>query len=84
VILKQQNEDQKGLWIEKVIPDSPAEKAGLLAGDQFFSVEGKTITTVKDIHHALGEKGWGNNITFIILREGLKKEITVTLPPLKD
>jgi hypothetical protein len=39
---------------------------------------------VKDIHHALAEKGWGNNITFIILREGLKKEITVTLPPLKD
>jgi uncharacterized iron-regulated protein len=84
VILKQQKEDQKGLWIEKVIPDSPAEKAGLLAGDQFFSVEGKAITQVKDIHHALAEKGWGNTITFIILREGLKKEITVTLPPLKD
>jgi predicted metalloprotease with PDZ domain len=84
VILKQQKEDQKGLWIEKVIPDSPAEKAGLLPGDQFFSVEGKAITTVKDIHHALAEKGWGNTITFTILREGLKKEITVTLPPLKD
>jgi uncharacterized iron-regulated protein len=84
VILKQQKEDQKGLWIEKVIPDSPAEKAGLLPGDQFFSVEGKAITTVKDIHHALAEKGWGNDITFTILREGLKKEITVTLPPLKD
>ena len=84
VILKQQKEGQKGLWIEKVIPDSPAEKAGLLPGDQFFSVEGKAITQVKDIHHALAEKGWGNDITFTILREGLKKEITVTLPPLKD
>jgi len=84
VILKQQKEDQKSLWIERVIPDSPAEKAGLLPGDQFFSVEGKAITTVKDIHHALAEKGWGNDITFTILREGLKKEITVTLPPLKD
>ena len=84
VILKQQKEDQKSLWIERVIPDSPAEKAGLLPGDQFFSVEGKAITQVKDIHHALAEKGWGNDITFTILREGLKKEITVTLPPLKD
>jgi uncharacterized iron-regulated protein len=84
VILKQQKEDQKGLLIEKVIPDSPAEKAGLLPGDEFFSVDGKAITRVKDIHHALAEKGWGNDITFIILREGLKKEITVTLPPLND
>jgi uncharacterized iron-regulated protein len=84
VILRQQKEDQKGLWIEKVISDSPAEKAGLLRGDQFFSVEGKEITKVKDIHDALTQKGWGNNITFVILREGVKKEITVTLPPLKD
>ena len=84
VILKQQKEDQKGLWIEKVIPDTPAEKAGFLSGDQLFSVEGKVITQVKDIHHALAEKGWGNDITFTILRKGLKKEITVTLPPLKD
>ncbi len=84
VILTQQKEDQKGLWIEKVLPESPAEKAGLLPGDQFISVEGKEITKIKDIHHALEEKGWGNDITFTILREGEKKEITVTLPSLKD
>jgi hypothetical protein len=84
VILKQQKEDQKGLWIEKVIPDSPAEKAGLLPGDQLLSIEGKAIKQVKDIHHALAEKGWGNTVTLTILREGLKKDITVTLPSLKN
>jgi uncharacterized iron-regulated protein len=83
VVLKQK-EDQKGLWIERVIPDSPAEKAGLLSGDQFIAVEGKEIGKVKDIHNALAEKGWGKEITFTILREGVRKEITVTLPPLKD
>lgn len=66
--------------IEKVLPGSPAEKAGLLPGDQFLSVEGKAITQVKDIHHALAEKGWGKEINFSIIREGTKKEITVTLP----
>jgi uncharacterized iron-regulated protein len=84
VILTQQKEDQKGLWIEKVIPDSPAEKAGLLLGDQLMVVEGKEIVKVKDIHNALDQKGWSNEIKFTIIREGLKKEITVTLPPLEN
>ncbi len=83
VVLKEK-EDSKGLWIEKVIPESPAEKAGLLPGDQFIAVEGKEITKVKDIHGALSEKGWGKEITVTILRDGQKKEITVTLPPLNE
>jgi uncharacterized iron-regulated protein len=80
VILKQQQEDQKGLWIEKVLPGSPAEKAGLLPGDQFISVEGKEVTRVKDIHKVLEQKGWGVEINFTIIRGGTQKEITVTLP----
>ena len=65
-----------------MIPDSPAEKAGLLLGNQLMAVEGKEIVKVKDIHNALEQKGWGNDIKFTIIREGLKKEITVTFPPL--
>ncbi len=80
VILKQQQEDQKGLWIERVLPGSPAEKAGLLPGDQFISVEGSEVTNVKDIHKALEQKGWGKEITFTIVRQGMKKEISVNLP----
>jgi len=83
VVLKTK-EDLKGLWIEQVIPGSPAEKAGLLPGDQFVAVEGIEIKEVKEIHHALAEKGWGKEITFTILREGAKKEIVVTLPLSKD
>lgn len=83
-IVFKQDWDQKGLWIERVIPASPAEKAGLRPGDQLIAVEGIEIREVKEIHHALAEKGWGKDITFTIIRQGLKKEITVTLPPLKD
>jgi len=83
VVLKQR-EDQKGLWVERVIPDSPAEKAGLLSGDQLISVEGKEIAKAKDIHDAVIQKGLGKDIHMTILREGIKKEMTVTLPPLKD
>ena len=83
VILKTK-EDLKGLVIEKALPGSPAEKAGLLPGDQLIAVEGKEITEIKDIHRALEQKGWGNDITFTILREGKQKEIMLQLPPLED
>jgi uncharacterized iron-regulated protein len=83
VILKTK-EDLKGLVIENVLPGSPAEKAGLLPGDQLIAVEGIEIREVKEIHHALSEKGWGNDVTFTISREGKQKEITVHLPPLED
>ena len=67
-----------------MIPESPAEKAGLLSGDQFIAIEGKEIREVKEIHHALAEKGWGKDITLTIIREGMKKEITVTLPSVEE
>ena len=72
--------DLEGLQIERVIPGSPAEKAGLLAGDELLTVEGRGITKVKDIHDAVIQKGWTKDITFTILREGMKRDVTVTLP----
>ena len=75
---------KKRLWFERVIPGSPAEKVGLPPVDQLIAVEGIEIKEVKEIHHALLEKGWGNDITFTILRRGVKKEITVTLSLLKE
>ena len=80
-VLLREKEDPKGIWIERVIPQSPAEKAGLLSGDQFLAVDGKEVTTVREIQDALAEKGWGKDVIITILREGLKGEITVILPP---
>jgi len=83
IVLKEK-EDLKEVWIERVIPESPAEKAGLLPGDQFIAIEGKEIKKMKDIHDAFVKKGWGKDINITIIREGEKKEIKITLPPLKD
>jgi uncharacterized iron-regulated protein len=83
-VLLREGEDPKGIWIERVIPQSPAEKAGLQAGDQLLAIDGKKVTTVREIQDALAEKGWGKDVTVTILREGSKKEIGVTLPPLEE
>jgi len=71
---------QEGLEIERIVPGSPAEKAGLLPGDRLMAVEGKEIRAVREIHEALEEKGWDKEIKFTIIREGLKIEVTVAIP----
>ena len=80
VFLKE-GDGSQGLRIERVVPGSPAEKAGLAPGDHILAVEGNEISEVEEIHEALSRKGWGKDISLTVAREGMKKEITVTLPP---
>jgi uncharacterized iron-regulated protein len=83
IVLKEK-EDPGRVWIERVMPESPAERAGLLPGDQFVSIDGKEVQNLKDIHDAVAHKGREKGIVMIILREGVRREITVTLPTLKE
>jgi len=79
VVLKEK-EEAKGVLIERVIPGSPAEKAGLLPEDHILSVDGKEIKKLKDLHDAIAPKGRGKEVIIIILRESSEKKISVTLP----
>ena len=83
IVLKTE-EGRGGVWIERVIPESPAEKAGLLPGDQLIAIEGKEMIRVKDIQDAVSQKGWGKDINIIILRKGVREEMTVKLPPVEE
>lgn len=72
--------DEK-LVIVSPLKDSPAEKAGLLPGDQVYLVDGDPASdmTVWDaIMRIRGEKG--TNVTLTIVRDGIEDpfEITVT------
>ena len=42
-----------GIRVEKVVPDSPAERAGLRAGEDITHVEGQRITSIADMQWAL-------------------------------
>jgi uncharacterized iron-regulated protein len=79
-VLLQKKDGSGGLWIERVLPESPAEKAGLASGDRIVAVEGTETEEVAEIHRILTEKGWGSEVRFIILRDGTRKEIKVILP----
>ena len=82
--------DQQGILIEEVMPDSPADEAGLRGGDQVTTLDGYQVSLGGDIIVAAGgeplegiqtlkdfmsEADPGQEVEFSILRDG--KEITV-------
>ncbi|TCK04610.1 RIP metalloprotease RseP [Phorcysia thermohydrogeniphila] len=63
--------------IGKVVKGSPAQKAGLQPGDVILSINGKEITSWKQVVDLIGNSQ-GKPIELLILRKNKKLRITVT------
>lgn len=69
----------KGMRITGVSPGSPAEEAGLDAGDVIIGFAGKTIKNVYDYTYTLAELNAGQTIEVVILRGDDEKKLTKKL-----
>ncbi|MCB6994603.1 S41 family peptidase [bacterium 210820-DFI.6.37] len=58
------------------IPDTPAEKAGLKAGDLLLAVDGKTYETMETFSAAMKGKA-GTKVTVTYERDGKQKDVTM-------
>jgi aminopeptidase YwaD len=72
-------EEGPGVKFSGVSPGSPAEKAGVLAGDVLVRFAGKDIRNIYDYTHALSESKPGDTVTAVVKREGREVELSVTL-----
>lgn len=68
-----------GLLVNRVVEDSPAEKAGLKAGDVIVSVDGNEIGRVGDISRALNDREAGDTVDVKVLRDGSERTLKVEL-----
>jgi aminopeptidase YwaD len=68
-----------GLLLDGVRDDSPASKAGLLAGDKVVKIAGREIKNVYDYTYALGEMKSGETYEIQVLRNG--KVLTMQIMP---
>jgi S1-C subfamily serine protease len=68
----------------KVIPGSPAEKAGLQPGDVLYALNGVRIAQENYTALTKARKEWtpGQSVTYTIKREGVDREIALTLAPM--
>jgi S1-C subfamily serine protease len=73
-----------GYKVMKVIPGSPAEKAGLQPGDILYALNGVRIAEENSAALAKARKEWkpGQSVTYTIKREGVDREISLTLAPM--
>ena len=63
--------------LEAVALDSPADKAGLMVGDQIKKIDGRDIATRVELLDAAA-KGKGAPLTLEVLRDGRLQTLTVT------
>lgn len=70
---------QSGAVINKVLENSPAEKAGLKTGDIVIKIDGKPVRNSSDVKNQIGLRRVGEKIVFDILRNGDKHKIEVEI-----
>jgi serine protease Do len=67
-----------GILVREVRPGTPADKAGLKAGDVITKMEGKEVRNLADLRAQLREKSNQTSVNMSILRKG--SEVVVTVP----
>jgi len=72
-------ENAKGVLISDVSEDSPAGKAGIQQGDVIVELQGKPITDVSDLRNKVAMIAPGKKVQVLIVRDGTKKELEVTI-----
>ena len=68
-----------GAYVRSVEDFSPAQKAGLQAGDVIVKVDGQSITTMDELNDIKNSHKVGDVLTLTVNRNGEEKELKVTL-----
>ncbi|WP_017294270.1 HhoA/HhoB/HtrA family serine endopeptidase [Geminocystis herdmanii] len=71
--------NEKGVLIVKIMPNSPAAKAGLQSGDIIQSIEGEAITEPSQVQKKVESKDVGSDLTLDLRRQQKELKIPVTL-----
>jgi C-terminal processing protease CtpA/Prc len=68
-----------GVLVEKVHAETPAEKAGIRAGDVIIKVGDRNIDTARRLRRVLSTYDAGEQIQVELIREGTKRTVTAQL-----
>ncbi|MFW5969383.1 MAG: PDZ domain-containing protein, partial [Halofilum sp. (in: g-proteobacteria)] len=73
-----------GALISETVPDGPAERAGLKAGDVILEFDGKQVVEAADLPPMVGRIQAGESVPVEVLRDGERKTIDVEVGALSD
>jgi Do/DeqQ family serine protease len=75
-------EETKGVGVAQVLPDGPAERAGLKKGDVITGFNGVEINDPNVFRNLVASAGPGSVVTLNVLRDGRAMELRATLEEL--
>jgi len=70
---------EKGLLVNRLTKDGPAEKAGLKVGDVIIRVDGKSVATVGDLSELVQDKKKGDRVKIELIRDKKPLNFEVTI-----
>ena len=73
----------QGALVRRVESGTPAEKAGVVAGDIIVKFDGRTIERSLDLPRAVGDTKPGTKSTLTVLRKGATKDIPIVVSELE-
>jgi serine protease Do len=74
----------EGALVGDVIPNSPAEKAGIKRGDVIVKFDQDEVKTMESLPKIVGSTTPGKAVKVEVIRDGKKKVLDVTIAILKD
>ncbi|MBS0197783.1 MAG: trypsin-like peptidase domain-containing protein [Planctomycetes bacterium] len=74
-----ENGKPRGVTIDDVIDDGPAEKAGLKVGDLVLNIDGEAVTDGGTMSSIISAREPGQQVSLDIWRDGKTMELSVTL-----
>jgi len=69
----------EGALVVGVVPDSPAERAGLAQGDVIVQWAGRKVTTVEELIEQIRQTGIGQKVTAVFYRGGKLHSVSIVV-----
>jgi len=69
---------QEGVIVDEVTTDSPAEKAGIRAGDAIVEFDGQKVRSLRQLTRLVRETPAGRSVKVAVIRDGRRTELGVT------
>lgn len=70
---------RQGVLVQSVMPDSPAEKAGIKPGDILTRLDNKELYSSQDLINAVADSEIGRTKTLELIRDGKKQTVKIAI-----
>lgn len=77
-------DENSGILVADVFPNSPSEKAGLRRGDLITSLNGEPVNQITEFAGKVAMKSPGTKVDLDIVRNSQKKKVTITVEEMPE